>query len=315
MRYAVIADIHGNLPALEAVLADAAANGAERYLVLGDHCISHPFPDECLSRLFSLPAYIIRGNEEDYLENLLDQDPSGWTDGQMQVTYWVYRSLQRENLRKVLALPQEMQLTDSGVNIRLAHRSDTFIGDGEMRLLSPLDVAHRYPKEGIAPERLMQDARAVFAGDSAFLDAVSRLEEGIYLFGHSHVQWLFASPDGKKLLLNPGSCGLPLDCIPDSAPYALLDVHPDGTWQARCMRAPFDKRRAAGTIRRSGQYAAARVWSEVIMRETLYTREHIAFFLKHAFDYADRIGDPRRPLAVDTWEAAFESWVRTLSEN
>ena len=41
MRYAVIADVHGNLQALEAVLQDAAAQQVDQYLFVGDYCISH----------------------------------------------------------------------------------------------------------------------------------------------------------------------------------------------------------------------------------------------------------------------------------
>ena len=72
MKYAVISDIHGNLSALQAVLADARRQGIIRYLFAGDYCISGPRPDECITVLREIPgAVIIRGNEEKYLENLI----------------------------------------------------------------------------------------------------------------------------------------------------------------------------------------------------------------------------------------------------
>ena len=46
MKYAVIADVHGNYPALRAVLDDAERRGISRYLFAGDYCISNPYPDE-----------------------------------------------------------------------------------------------------------------------------------------------------------------------------------------------------------------------------------------------------------------------------
>ena len=46
MKYAVISDIHGNLPALKVVLADAEKQGADAYIFGGDYCLSGPYPNE-----------------------------------------------------------------------------------------------------------------------------------------------------------------------------------------------------------------------------------------------------------------------------
>ena len=51
MKYAVISDIHGNKPALDAVLADAKRQGITDFIFAGDYCLSGPFPDECISTL------------------------------------------------------------------------------------------------------------------------------------------------------------------------------------------------------------------------------------------------------------------------
>ncbi len=68
MRTAVLSDIHGNLPALEAVLNDIESQGCERAYVLGD-IINGPSPRECLERVMALPilAGVIKGNAELYL--------------------------------------------------------------------------------------------------------------------------------------------------------------------------------------------------------------------------------------------------------
>jgi hypothetical protein len=91
-----------------------------------------------------------------------------------------------------------------------------------------------------------------------------------------------------------------------------LEVREDGTWRSQLCRVPFDARAAAEALRRSSAYREARVWSEVILREIPTAREHISFFLRYVEDYARSIGDARRPFSVDTWEAAYESWIRTL---
>ena len=72
MRLALISDIHGNLAALDAVLADARAMGAQEYVFLGDYIYDMPFGERVLCRLRSLErAHFISGNRVGYFE-LLD---------------------------------------------------------------------------------------------------------------------------------------------------------------------------------------------------------------------------------------------------
>ena len=63
MRVAVLNDVHGNLPALEAVLAEVAALDVDEILVGGD-VIAGPFPRESLDRLVDLGAVFVRGNAD-----------------------------------------------------------------------------------------------------------------------------------------------------------------------------------------------------------------------------------------------------------
>ena len=56
MRYAILADIHANLHALEAVLSHARREGADRYLVAGDLVGYGPSPNECIQRVAELGA-------------------------------------------------------------------------------------------------------------------------------------------------------------------------------------------------------------------------------------------------------------------
>ena len=71
MRYAVISDIHGNYPALKAVLADAGTQGTDTYLLLGDYTVVFPWVNEVTETIRGLkPSFVIRGNGEDYLIDL-----------------------------------------------------------------------------------------------------------------------------------------------------------------------------------------------------------------------------------------------------
>lgn len=65
MRIAVLSDVHGNLPALEAVLADAARERVDGWLFLGDAVGYGPQPNECVERLAALPNLLaVRGNHD-----------------------------------------------------------------------------------------------------------------------------------------------------------------------------------------------------------------------------------------------------------
>ena len=63
MRVAVLCDVHGNLPALEAVLAEVASLDVDR-IVCGGDVVAGPFPRECLDALVGLDAVFVRGNAD-----------------------------------------------------------------------------------------------------------------------------------------------------------------------------------------------------------------------------------------------------------
>jgi predicted phosphodiesterase len=169
---ALLYDIHGNLPALDAVLADAQAEGVDTWLLGGDYASWAPWPTETLERLRSLPnSTWIRGNGErwlreppldrpDVVEALMAMDPGVGTD-----EGWLY-SLQ------------------AGVEL-----------DGVLYVhgspLSDVDSFAPQPEEG--EERMLLDAR-----------------DRMVVFGHSHQQFRRRGPNGTELL-NPGSVGMPLD--------------------------------------------------------------------------------------------------------
>jgi len=312
-RFAVVSDIHGNLPALNAVLEDAKSRGIREFIFAGDYCISGPFPDECIATIMSLEhTHIVRGNEEKYLENLIGKDQNNWTDGQMQVSYWCFRKVMPEHLQFLTVLPHTLEFRVNGVKIHLSHHSSTWTGDCEFRLIGPGVLAKRYEGMNVTPEYYRQDVRCHLRQDPGFQDALQTLEEGVYLFGHSHVQWNWQDTDRHVFLINPGSCGLPLDFIQDSVPYTVLSVSENGTVSIEEVRVPFDKQGYAEVLRDSEQFREASVWTKVITREWLTTHEHMTFFLEFVEQYAQEIGDPGRPFAVGTWEKAYEIWNNSL---
>jgi len=316
MEIAIVSDIHGNLSALLEVLRDAGKRGIDRFIFAGDYCLSGAWPDECIKVLRDIShKKIVRGNEERYLENLIGKDQSTWTDGQMQISYWNYRNIRKDNLEAMFSWPERLEFAENGVKIHVAHSSDLFLGEYEFGKIGPGILAERYKDSEVTPDILRHDISEILDHDPVFQKRISGLEEGVYIFGHSHVQWSYGSPERNVLLINPGSCGLPLDAIMDSIPYSILSITENGETKLEEIRLPFSKQEYVETLKKTSQYAEAKVWSEVIIKELLTAREHLVFFLNFAEKYAQEIGDAERPFKVSTWEDAFNAWERGMKQN
>lgn len=312
MRYAVISDIHGNLPGLKAVLEDAEKAGAEGYIFAGDYCLSGPCPDECVSLLKGMEnKHIIRGNEEGYLDRLKNSDPALWTDGQMQISYWCCRNVSEDNRAYLAALPARADFVCGGVPVHIAHSSEAFIGNSTPDICASSAFAKKYENITLTREKLAEEIKAACDGHAALNKAVNSLENGVYIFGHTHIQWNYKAQGKDVYLLNPGSCGLPLDGVTNSLPYALLDISEGGEVSIEQKRVPFDTAKYTEALKTTSQYREANVWSRVIIRELTTAREHLQFFLNFAEEYANRIGDSERPFSVETWENAHAEWEKS----
>lgn len=309
MRFAIISDIHGNLPALDAVLEDAKRNDIDEYIFVGDYCLSNPFPNECIQRMRDLDKkHIVRGNEEKYLENLIGKDQKTWNDGQMQISYFCYRAVSKENLEFLLSMPSKLKIACNGKNIYVAHSSEEFIADCEHKEWSTAQVAKRYKDKIVTSDSFRADIHHYFDNNDKFQQMFSELEQGIYIFGHSHIQWSYQSKDGKTVLINPGSCGLPLDGITGSVPYTILDISDVGNIVIEEKRIPFDMEEYINVLTESDQFVKANVWSNIIIHELRTGREHLYYFLQFAEKCAEKKGDTRRPFVLETWEEAYELW-------
>ncbi len=188
MRVAALYDVHGNLPALEAVLADPRLEGVEA-IVCGGDLVAGPLPAECLDALEALGRRVrfLAGNAD--RETVL---PPG--DGPLATAgRWSSARLGAERLGRVAAWPTTVELEVDGLGgVLFCHatpRSDTTI---LTRLTPPDDVAR---------ELAGVDVRSVVCG-------------------HTHVQ--YEREVGGILLVNAGSVGMPYEGSP-AARWALLD--------------------------------------------------------------------------------------------
>ncbi len=188
----------------------------------------------------------------------------------------------------------------------MSHSSEAFAGEAIHAHLRTRAVSQRWPEQTVSREEFSQYAQNALLQDGAFRSAAAALPEGIYLFGHTHTQFHLWADD--RLFINPGSCGIPLDCGSFGAPYTLLTVE-NGQALVEERRIPYDAEALIAQAMATRQYAAAPEWSEVIFREWRTVREQIVDFLLFCDTYARTVGDERRPFARDTWHAAFEVWT------
>ena len=212
---ALLYDIHGNLTALEAVLADVETAEATSFLLGGDYASFGPWPRETTEALESLQAIVcIRGNVERWLR----EEPEAPESAQ-------------EFLTSALAAARE------SLGPALVERLYRLPEQGE---LEGILVCHGSPLsdiESFAPEPQPREER-MLAGES----------DRTILFGHSHQQFRRAGPKGT-LLVNPGSVGAPLD----GDPRAAWAIYEDGEIGFR--RTAYDVERAAAKMRSYGDWA------------------------------------------------------------
>jgi diadenosine tetraphosphatase ApaH/serine/threonine PP2A family protein phosphatase len=191
---AVLYDVHGNVPALEAVLADAADAGADRYVLGGDYALFGPWPAETVARLHELDAIWIRGNGERWTARPGDAPDNDVVQGAIAASR---EELGAGLVDELLALPEQY----SAAGARYCHGSPVS------------DVRSFFPEPA-------DDEHELLAG----------ADDDRLVFGHTHLQFRRRSPHGGIELVNPGSVGMPFDGDP-RAGYAL--VADDGELELR----------------------------------------------------------------------------------
>ena len=190
----LIYDVHGNLEALDAVLADAGEAGVGRFLLGGDYALFGPRPAETVERLRSLDARMIRGNVDRWTAHPHDAPDDPLIH---EAIVDCGEALGDRAVASLDALPE--WLADEG-RVRFTHGSPIS------------DVRSFTPEPSDEDEELL-------AGH----------QEPLQVFGHTHLPFERPGPGGVRLV-NPGSVGMPFDGDPRAA-WAIL--HDDGRVEHR----------------------------------------------------------------------------------
>jgi putative phosphoesterase len=188
MRIGILSDIHGNLPALEAVQRALEQEQVDQIINLGDVSFRGPAPRECWAAVRAMGAPVLRGNTEDWLTGAV-AIPAPLA----AIRDWTLARLDEGILAEMGALPLEYRLEAHGKRIRFVHGSP----QSNMEFLFP------------------------FTPEADLAAAVAGAEAEILVTGHTH--WTFSRRVGGVQLVGVGSVGLPFDGDPGAA-YAVLEV-------------------------------------------------------------------------------------------
>lgn len=225
MRIAIFSDIHGNLPALDAVLADLTAQPEiDRTYCLGDLVGYAPFPNEVTERIRASGIPTIIGNYDDGTGSDRDdcgcayKEPEAKALGDQSFA-WTKAHVTAENKSFLRSLPREIRLTLAGVRVLLVHGSPRRIN-----------------------EYLYEDRP-----DASFQRLAAASDADVIVFGHTHIP--YTKRVDQVLFVNVGSVGKPKDGDPRAC-YLILEVR-DGTVDARFRRVAYPVEAAAEAIRQS----------------------------------------------------------------
>jgi predicted phosphodiesterase len=231
IRLAVIADIHANLLALEAVVADIHTRSVDATINLGDNVAGPLWPLETAELLATLGLPTVRGNHDRWL---LDRDEASLSAADQ----FAHTALTAEQRRTQHALPATIELAEGILAVHGTPSDDS-----------------AFLTEEIHQDRLIPASRHQICERLA-----AAISHSVVLCGHSHRQSLTQIPEGP-LIINPGSVGCPVfadipraNCIEPRSPhagYAILTRH-GHRWSAEFFALEYDWDQAAVRARDNG---------------------------------------------------------------
>ena len=230
MKFAAIADVHGNRPALEAVLADIARLGIDEVVNLGDH-VSGPLEAARTADLLMERGFpSIRGDQDRILLELRQAGTSARSD---------FQQLERRHFEWMANMPST-----------LTYQERVFLCHG-----SPSNDAAFWL------DQIGDDGRAHPSGIDSIEAGAEGIDAEIILYAHTHIPRMVRLRDGR-LVVNPGSVGLPgydgkvpvpyvVEVGTPHACYAILE-HAGGGWSATIRYVPYDTTAMAALARAKG---------------------------------------------------------------
>lgn len=227
-QLAVLGDIHGNLAALEAALDDIKRQRADGILVTGDLVLNGPRPAEVVDRVRQLEAdgaLVVQGNTDIAVADFDFAAAFPWMEtvpeAQRAAAEWAHDQLSEEQRDYVRRLPAERRLWQDDSMVLVCHGSP-----GSQTSGLPVDL-----------------------DPAVTVERVTRTDARVIACGHTHVADVREL--GRKLIVNPGSCGYAFDGQP-SACWALLTFDEGAEPTAQLFRPTYDAQAVADEVSSRG---------------------------------------------------------------
>ena len=233
MRFAAIADVHGNVLALQAVIADIRAQGIEEIVNLGDMASGPLDARRAMDALMALDAVHVLGNHDRYLIDRPPEKMGSWDRP-------AHAQLEARHLDWIRAVPPTRVYRD---RVFLCHATPA---NDELYWL----------------ETVLPDGALRMASREAIEQAAEGVTQRLILCAHSHLARAVRLSDGR-LIVNPGSVGSPgyrdihpyphvVEAGTPDARYAVLELS-DENWRVTFRHVPYDHEAMAALARRNGQ--------------------------------------------------------------
>lgn len=208
MRVAVIVDIHGNLPALDAVMKDVKSLHVDHLVCCGDVILGGPDDRACYDRILETEAPIIRGNAERYVADFgTERADSRWEEEGFRPLRYGVRQFSDSERAALGQLPTSYRLPDAP-EILFYHANPK----------NDMDIPHLWSTD----EQI----------DVNFLDT----EGEVFVGGHSHTQQM-REWRGRRIVVS-GSVGATNE-FSGGAQYVLLERQ-RGSWTIHHRNVPYD---------------------------------------------------------------------------
>ncbi|UGV24535.1 metallophosphoesterase [Rhodopseudomonas boonkerdii] len=233
MRFAAIADVHGNHFALEAVVADIRAQGIADIVNLGDMASGALDARRAVEVMMGLNAANVRGNHDRYITDYKLDDM--WPSDRL-----AHSQLEPAQMEWLRALPFSAIYRDE---VYLCHASP--------------DDDNAYWTEAVTPEGVVH-----MASIESIEEKAKGITQSLILCAHTHIARSVRLRDGR-MIVNPGSVGGPgyrdvapyphtLEVGTPDACYAILDST-SGRWDVTFRQVPYDHEAMAALARQNGR--------------------------------------------------------------
>lgn len=272
MKLALIADIHANRPALEAVLEDLRHEAPDHVVVAGDLVNRGPHNADVVDIIRDHPEWqVIQGNHDELVADwalgrareALYQDPS------YTPLNWVSDQLGTERVAFLDQLPFDAMVELPGT--------------------APVLVVHgspRHNREGLRPS----------LDDSALAEILDGVEAPVVVGAHTHIP--MERRIGRWLVLNTGAVGTPFNADP-RAQYLILEWR-NNAWHPRFRQVAYDRQPVIEDFARTG-YLDRGLIVHIFRYEFITARSHLYYY-----DFWCR--DHGVSMSLDTWQQYVAEW-------